>query len=95
LPLLPQSFSIRMSLRTNNGNDMIVNPQDVAYFQVVGDLKHYGYKGELLSRASDSTPVVIPYEWYLPDGTIAPVSLNHGQDENSGAYKDSRYVELI
>jgi hypothetical protein len=67
----------------------------VAYFHVVGDLKHYGYKGEFLSRASDSTPVVIPYEWYLPDGTVAPVSLNHGQDENSGVYKDSRYAELI
>lgn len=95
LPLLPQSFSVRMSLRTNNGNDMIVNPQDVAYFHVVGDLKDYGYKGEFLSRASDSTPVVIPYEWYLPDGTVAPVSLNHGQDEHSGVYKDSRYAELI
>ena len=95
LPLLPQSFSIRMSLRTSNGNDMIVNYQDVAYFHVVGDLKHYGYKGELLSRASDSTPVVIPYEWYLPDGTVAPVSLNHGPDEHGGVYKDSRYAELI
>jgi lipopolysaccharide transport system ATP-binding protein len=95
LPLLPQSFSIRMSLRTSNGNDMIVNYQDVAYFHVVGDLKHYGYKGEFLSRASDSTPVVIPYEWYLPDGTVAPVSLNHGQDEHGGVYKDSRYAELI
>jgi lipopolysaccharide transport system ATP-binding protein len=95
LPLLPQSFSIRMSLRTSNGNDMIVNYQDVAYFHVVGDLKHYGYKGEFLSRASDSTPVVIPYEWFLPDGTVAPVSLNHRQDENSGVYKDSQYAELI
>jgi hypothetical protein len=84
-----------MSIRANNGNDMIVNPQDVAYFQVVGDLKDYGYKGEFLSRASDSTPVVIPYEWYLPDGTVAPVSLRHGQEENSGRYKDSRYAELI
>jgi lipopolysaccharide transport system ATP-binding protein len=95
LPLFPQSFSMRMSLRTKNGNDMIVNYQDVAYFHVVGDLRHYGYKGEFLSRASDSPPVVVPYEWYLPDGTVAPVSLNHGQDENSGVYKDSRYAELI
>jgi lipopolysaccharide transport system ATP-binding protein len=95
LPLLPQSFSIRMSLRTNNGRDMIVNYQDVAYFHVVGDLRDYGYKGEFLSRASDSTPVVIPYEWCLPDGTVAPVSLRHGEDENSRVYGEPRCAELI
>jgi lipopolysaccharide transport system ATP-binding protein len=95
LPLLPQSFSIRMSLRTNNGSDMIVGYQDVAYFHVVGDLKDYGYKGEFLSRASDSTPVVVPYEWYLPDGTIAPVSLTPSQNENSGVYAESQCAEWI
>ena len=95
LPLLPQSFSIRMSLRTNNGSDMIVKYQDVAYFHVVGDLRDYGFKGELLSRASNSTPVVIPYEWYLPDGTVAPVSLKHGQEENSRVYGEPHCAELI
>jgi len=77
LPLFPQSYSVKMSVRTRNGNDMIVNYQEVAYFSVVGDLAEYGYKGEFLSRASNSTPVVVPYEWRLPDGTIAPVSLVH------------------
>jgi hypothetical protein len=95
LPLLPQSFSIRMSLRTNNGSDMIVKYQDVAYFHVVGDLRDYGFKGELLSRASNSTPVVIPYEWYLPDGTVAPVSLKPAQEENSRVYGESHCAELI
>jgi lipopolysaccharide transport system ATP-binding protein len=77
LPLFPQSYSVKMSVRTKNGNDMIVNYQEVAHFSVVGDLAEYGYKGEFLSRASHSTPVVVPYEWRLPDGTIAPVSLVH------------------
>ena len=95
LPLLPQSFSIRMSLRTNNGSDMIVKYQDVAYFHVVGDLRDYGFKGELLSRASNSTPVVIPYEWDLPDGTVSPVSLKHVQEEKSGMYGESHCAELI
>jgi lipopolysaccharide transport system ATP-binding protein len=95
LPLLPQSFSIRMSLRTNNAGDMIVKYQDVAYFHVVGDLRDYGFKGEFLSRASGSTPVVVPYEWHLPDGTIAPVSLTDGQDEKSRGYRESRCAELI
>jgi lipopolysaccharide transport system ATP-binding protein len=95
LPLFPQSFSMRMSLRTSNGTDMIVNYQDVAYFHVVGDLKDYGYKGEFLSTASNSPPVVVPYEWHLPDGTIAPVSLTDGQGEKSRAYRESRCAELI
>jgi hypothetical protein len=95
LPLLPQSFSIRMSIRTNNGSDMIVKYQDVAYFHVVGDLRDYGLKGELLSRASNSTPVVIPYEWYLPDGTVAPVSLRLPQGENSRVYGEPHCAELI
>jgi len=75
LPLFPQSYSVKMSVRTRNGSDMIVNYQEVAYFNVVGDLTEYGYTGEFLSRACQSTPVVVPYEWCLPDGTIAPVSL--------------------
>jgi len=79
LPLFPQSYSVKMSVRTNNGNDMIVNYQDVAYFNVVGDLADYGYKGEFVSRASRSTSVVVPYEWSLPDGTIAAVSLARPQ----------------
>lgn len=75
LPLLPQSFSVRMSVRTSNGRDMIVSFQDVAHFQVVGHLEHYGFQGNFLSRASDSTPVVIPYEWQLPDGSRRAHSL--------------------
>jgi lipopolysaccharide transport system ATP-binding protein len=75
MPLFPQSYAVKMSVRTKNGNDSIVNYQEVAYFNVVGDLADYGYKGEFLSRASQSTSVVVPYEWHLPDGTIAAVSL--------------------
>jgi lipopolysaccharide transport system ATP-binding protein len=77
LPLFPQSYSVKMSLRKRNGTDMVINYQEVAYFSVVGDLAEYGYKGEFLSRASSSTPVVVPYEWRLPDGTVASVSLMH------------------
>jgi lipopolysaccharide transport system ATP-binding protein len=75
IPLFPQAFSIRMSIKARNGTDAIVNYQDVAYFSVVGDLADYGYTGAFQSRASQSTPVVVPYEWCLPDGTVAPVSL--------------------
>jgi homopolymeric O-antigen transport system ATP-binding protein len=77
VPLFPQNYSVKMSVRTKNGSDMIVSYQDVAYFSVVGNLAEYGYRGEFLSRVSHSTAVVVPYEWCLPDGTIAAVSLAH------------------
>lgn len=78
LPLFPQSYTVKMSVRAGNLNDTIVKYQDVAYFSVAADLAEYGFKGESLqslSYASQSSPVVVPYEWYLPDGTIAAVSL--------------------
>jgi lipopolysaccharide transport system ATP-binding protein len=75
IPLLPQSYTVRMNIRANNGTDTILNHRDVASFNVVGNLERYGYKGEFLAVASRSTPVVVPYEWILPDGTIASVAL--------------------
>ena len=76
IPLLPQSYTVKMIIRAANVKDLIVNYQEVAGFSVVGDLAEYGYKGEFLTFARHSTPVVVPYEWRLPDGTIAAVTLN-------------------
>jgi lipopolysaccharide transport system ATP-binding protein len=76
IPLLPQNYSIRMSIRTKNA-DMIIEYQEVAHFSIVGNLADYGYRGAFLSRSSTSTPVVVPYEWSLPDGTTSEVSLTH------------------
>jgi lipopolysaccharide transport system ATP-binding protein len=86
IPLLPQNYIIKMSIRTKNGNDMIFNYQDVARFNVVGDLTKYGYKGEFLSRASHYTPVIVPYEWCLPDGTTALVSLGSLPNQIAGDF---------
>lgn len=75
LPLLPQKFTVKLSIRTSRADEMIVSYQEVAQFSVVGDLTEYGFRGEFLSRASSSTPVIVPYEWTLPDGEVASVSL--------------------
>jgi lipopolysaccharide transport system ATP-binding protein len=76
IPLLPQSYTVRMIVRSENVKDIIVDYQEVAGFRVVGDLAEYGYKGEFLTFATHSTPVVVPYEWRLPDGTTVAVALN-------------------
>jgi lipopolysaccharide transport system ATP-binding protein len=76
IPLLPQSYSVKMRIQAANVKDIVVTYQEVAHFSVVGDLKEYGYEGEYLNWAVRSTPVVVPYEWRLPDGNTAAVSLS-------------------
>ena len=76
IPLLPQGYTVNMVVRPKNGVDSIINYQEFASFRVVGDLAAYGYKGEFREQASRYNPVVVPYEWRLPDGKSASVSLN-------------------
>jgi hypothetical protein len=73
---LPQDYTIKMSIRAANVNDKIIPYQDVARLTVVGNLADYGYKGEYLQWARSSTPVVVPYEWRLPNGDTIDVSLS-------------------
>ena len=75
IPLLPQSYTVKLILRAENVTDLIIPYREVALFNVVGDLADYGYRGEFLTWASRSTPVVVPYEWCLPDGTTTSVAL--------------------
>ncbi len=76
IPLLPQNYTVKMIVRSANVKDIIIEYKEVASFKVVADLAEYGYTGDFLTHAGHSTPVVVPYEWRLPDGTIVPVALN-------------------
>jgi len=81
IPLLPQRFNVKMKILKHDGKEIIMDYEDVASFIVAANLEEYGYKGEFLSRVNECTPVVSPYEWHLPDGTIATVSLNNSVPE--------------
>ncbi len=74
VPLLPQRYTLKIGVRATNF-EPIIDYQEVARFQVVGDLTSYGYKGEYRDRTTGYVPVIVPYEWRLPDGTIESVSL--------------------
>jgi lipopolysaccharide transport system ATP-binding protein len=76
IPLLPQRYTVRMEIRASNGKDFIMDSEELGSFIVAADLGDYGYKGEFQTRLSEATSVVIPYEWQLPDGTTAMVSLS-------------------
>jgi lipopolysaccharide transport system ATP-binding protein len=75
IPLLPQTYRIKMSIRQSK-TESIMDPQEVATFRVDGDLSAYGFTGDYHASLSKSTPVVVPYEWLLPDGSSAAVNLN-------------------
>jgi lipopolysaccharide transport system ATP-binding protein len=74
IPLLPQNYIVKLGIRTS-ANEKVGDLQEIASFNVVANLRDYGLKGEFLAVASRSTSVVIPYEWILPDGSVASVAL--------------------
>jgi hypothetical protein len=82
-----------MAICTKNGIDHVMDYTAVAFFNVTGDLANYGFKGEFLSRVANSTPVVVPYEWHLPDGTVVPVSLT--TDAMRDASSETEAVSLL
>jgi len=90
IPLLPQNYTVRMSIRPADSGEFIIPYQEVASFSVFGDLAEYGYKGDFAPHLAHSTPVVVPYEWRLPDGTVYSVSLDRPEYDGDGpASRDS------
>jgi lipopolysaccharide transport system ATP-binding protein len=76
IPLLPQSYTVRLSIRASDGREALLALQEVASFTVDGSVAEDGFRGELFhSFVARSTPVVVPYEWTLPDGSIRRVAI--------------------
>jgi lipopolysaccharide transport system ATP-binding protein len=76
IPLLPQAYTVKLVIRASSVTDIIVPFEEVGSFNVIGDLAAYGFTGEYLEYALRSTPVVVPYEWSLPEGRTVSVALN-------------------
>jgi homopolymeric O-antigen transport system ATP-binding protein len=75
IPLLPQGYTIRMAIRKSDGKEQILRLQEVGSFTVGGNLADHGFHGEFQALAARGTPVTIPYEWVLPDGSRRGVAL--------------------
>jgi len=74
LPLVPQSYTIRMGVRAKDGSTLLAPTQEAAFFNVIGRMRDYGFKGEAADALSwESAPVILPYEWELPDGRIITI----------------------
>jgi lipopolysaccharide transport system ATP-binding protein len=70
LPLIPNTYTVRMGIRSQGGQRVILGNTRVAFFTVSSSLAEYGFEGELADAlAGEAAPVVVPYTWRLPDGS--------------------------
>jgi lipopolysaccharide transport system ATP-binding protein len=74
LPLVPQSYTIRMGARSEDGVTVLTPTAEAGFFHVAGSMQTYGFTGALADvLVADSTPLIIPYSWVLPDGRVESV----------------------
>jgi len=72
LPLLPQIYSVSAGIRDHDGASMLIRSRQFAIFRVVGKT---GLNSDVAeSMAKDTAPILVPYEWKLPDGQIRVVN---------------------
>ncbi|MBV8833672.1 MAG: ABC transporter ATP-binding protein [Acidobacteriaceae bacterium] len=81
VPLLPQSYAVKTGIRAQDGRGSILPLQDVAAFDIDAAPESIGLNGAFRGLAYRSTPVLIPYEWKLPDGTVVPVALRTPEEK--------------
>jgi len=75
--LLPQSYVVRIGVRAKD-RSKLTGTRDVGFFNVIGRMADFGFAAEIADReAWRSAPVVVPYEWHLPDGRVISVDIKH------------------
>ncbi len=85
IPLLPQLYTVSMGVRAEDGMTLLTETKEVGFFNVVGRMKDIGLTGELADVLSwNSMPMVIPYEWHLPDGRAVSVEMNRSYKKAQG-----------
>jgi lipopolysaccharide transport system ATP-binding protein len=73
--LLPQTYTVRMGVRGEDGATILMKTEDVALFNVIGNARELGFYGEVAnSFVGQSAPMLVPYEWHLPDGRRVPIT---------------------
>jgi len=73
--LLPQSYRVRLAVKTADNSSTLFDYQEVAEFSTVGKLLDLGLLGPHAEHfAADSTPAMTPYRWHLPGGRTVRVA---------------------
>ena len=82
LPLIPGIYTVQLAILDRSGRHPLFQMQEVSSFHVVGNLHDFGLRGELANTVRvKASPVVIDYEWRLPDGEIRKVVTKGRQDD--------------
>ena len=69
MPLLPGLYGLQMGVRGKNIFEDLVPTQEIGLFNIIGDMKEAGFAGTNADQiVRDSTKLVIPYQWSLPNG---------------------------
>ncbi len=75
MPLMQQSYGVAIGIRADDGATLLIQSRYIATFRIVGNSKELGLDSEVAeSIARDTAPVLVPYEWRLPDGQIRVVN---------------------
>jgi lipopolysaccharide transport system ATP-binding protein len=73
LPLLPQLYTLGYGVRAQDGITLLTPTQELG-FLVTGKMEDLGFAGAFAENlASETNPVMLPYEWHLPDGRTVSV----------------------
>lgn len=77
LPLLPQTYTVTMGIRASNGREILTQTKEVGTFNITNNISELdAVKGDYADIIADNaSPVMINYEWQMPDGKIIPVNL--------------------
>jgi lipopolysaccharide transport system ATP-binding protein len=80
-PLLPQqAYYLRLGAREADGRTVLLPPHEAGYFRVAGSAGAIGLDGDHADwLVGDSTSLLLPYTWKLPDGTSVSVESRAGR----------------
>lgn len=74
LPLMPQTYTVRLDIRSRNFSTMLVPNREIAFFRIIGQMKDIGLNSEIADMfSSTAAPVMVPYEWCFPNGKTITV----------------------
>ena len=76
LPLMPQTYSLWLGIRDKSGRANLIQPKEIGFFNIVNNVQltdgEESEHAQILS--TNSSPVLINYEWQMPDGKILPAN---------------------
>jgi len=74
LNLFPQSYSVNVGARNQNGVELLVPTiKDAAVINVIGRAQDFGMKGDIADSliGFSGGGLLVPYEWHFMDGRVA------------------------